>query len=78
VLAHNNSRWLEFIPQLDLVTKTGIQIENGRAIPSMEPGLGIDWDWPALDRQVVLSAIVHGKLQRLREGPQALDVTLNA
>jgi L-alanine-DL-glutamate epimerase-like enolase superfamily enzyme len=48
-----NSRWLEFIPQLDLVTKTGIQIENGRAIPSMEPGLGIDWDWPALDRQVV-------------------------
>ena len=48
-----NSRWLEFIPQLDLVTHTGMRIENGHGIPSSEPGLGIDWDWPALDKQVV-------------------------
>jgi L-alanine-DL-glutamate epimerase-like enolase superfamily enzyme len=48
-----NSRWLEFIPQLDLVTKTTVRIENGNAIPSMEPGLGIEWDWPALDKHVV-------------------------
>ncbi|CAO3424711.1 mandelate racemase/muconate lactonizing enzyme family protein [Azospirillum endophyticum] len=48
-----NSRWLEFIPQLDLVTSTPIRIEGGKAIPSDAPGLGIDWDWVALDRHVV-------------------------
>jgi L-alanine-DL-glutamate epimerase-like enolase superfamily enzyme len=47
-----NSRWLEFIPQLDLVTHTGIRIENGVAFPSEQPGLGIDWNWEALDRTV--------------------------
>jgi L-alanine-DL-glutamate epimerase-like enolase superfamily enzyme len=48
-----NSRWLEYIPQLDLVTTTGIRIVNGRAVPSPEPGLGIAWDWAALERHVV-------------------------
>jgi L-alanine-DL-glutamate epimerase-like enolase superfamily enzyme len=48
-----NSRWLEYIPQLDLVTTEEIRIENGRAIPSEEPGLGIVWDWEALDRVIV-------------------------
>ena len=43
----------EFIPQLDLVTYSGMRIEEGHGIPSPEPGLGIDWDWPALDKQVV-------------------------
>jgi L-alanine-DL-glutamate epimerase-like enolase superfamily enzyme len=31
-----------------MVTATGMRIENGRAIPSVEPGLGIDWDWDKL------------------------------
>ena len=48
-----NSRWLEYIPQLDLVTSSPIRIENGRAIPSDSPGLGIDWDWKALERSIV-------------------------
>jgi L-alanine-DL-glutamate epimerase-like enolase superfamily enzyme len=48
-----NSRWLEYIPQLDLVTSSQIRIENGRAIPSDSPGLGIDWDWKALERSIV-------------------------
>lgn len=48
-----NSRWLEFIPQLDMVTHTGMRVENGRAVPSSEPGLGIDWDWERLERHVV-------------------------
>jgi L-alanine-DL-glutamate epimerase-like enolase superfamily enzyme len=48
-----NSRWLEYIPQLDLVTSAPIRIENGRAIPSDEAGLGIAWDWDALERHVV-------------------------
>jgi len=56
-----NSRWLEYIPQLDLVTSSQIRIEAGKAIPSQEPGLGIAWDWDALDRHVV-----HRKLHSRR------------
>ncbi|ANN67522.1 mandelate racemase/muconate lactonizing enzyme family protein [Bordetella bronchialis] len=48
-----NSRWLEYIPQLDMVTGTGMRVEGGRAIPSAEPGLGIDWDWDKLARHQV-------------------------
>lgn len=48
-----NSCWLEFIPQLDLVTNTGMKVENGEAVASPEPGLGIDWDWSTLNKLVV-------------------------
>lgn len=44
-----NSQWLEFIPQLDLITHSGMRIENGRAIPSDQPGSGIDWDWQRIN-----------------------------
>jgi len=55
-----NSRWLEFIPQLDLVTNSGIRIEHGVAFPSEQPGLGIDWNWEALDR-TVSARRAHGR-----------------
>jgi L-alanine-DL-glutamate epimerase-like enolase superfamily enzyme len=45
-----NARWVEYIPQLDGVTRTGMRIESGYAVPSGEPGLGIDWDTDALRR----------------------------
>jgi L-alanine-DL-glutamate epimerase-like enolase superfamily enzyme len=45
-----NGRWVEYIPQLDSLTTTGMRIENGRAVPSSEPGLGIAWDWQAIGR----------------------------
>ena len=45
-----NGRWIEYIPQLDSVTVAGMRIEGGRAVPSDEPGLGIAWDWAAIDR----------------------------
>jgi L-alanine-DL-glutamate epimerase-like enolase superfamily enzyme len=48
-----NSRWLEYIPQLDLVTSEPMQIENGKGVPSEAPGLGIAWDGAALERHVV-------------------------
>ena len=48
-----NARWVEYIPQLDTLTTTGMRIDNGHAIPSDEPGLGIAWDWNAIDRQVI-------------------------
>jgi L-alanine-DL-glutamate epimerase-like enolase superfamily enzyme len=48
-----NSRYLEYIPQLDMVTSTGIRVDEGMAIASLEPGNGIEWDWAAIGKHVV-------------------------
>ena len=48
VCAIPNAKWLEYIPQLDLITETGMQIDNGMARPSNAPGLGIKWDWDSI------------------------------
>ncbi len=45
-----NSRWVEYIPQLDAITGARLAIRDGRAYASSEPGLGIDWDWAAIER----------------------------
>ena len=45
-----NSRWVEYIPQLDTLTRTQLAIRDGRAHASQDPGLGIDWDWEAIGR----------------------------
>ena len=47
-----NARWVEYIPQLESLTTEGMTIKDGYAVPSREPGLGIAWDWPAIERQV--------------------------
>ncbi|MCT4371301.1 mandelate racemase/muconate lactonizing enzyme family protein [Yangia mangrovi] len=44
VCAIPNAPWLEYIPQLEDLTKAPMRMENGRAYPSDSPGLGIDWD----------------------------------
>jgi len=48
-----NARWVEYIPQLDSLTTRGMRIENGYGVPSSDPGLGIAWDFAAIDRQTV-------------------------
>lgn len=48
-----NARWVEFIPQLDSITSVGMTIRDGYAVPSAEPGLGISWDFAAIERQAV-------------------------
>ena len=35
------AKWLEYIPQSDLITEAGIDIKNGIARRSHSPGLGI-------------------------------------
>jgi L-alanine-DL-glutamate epimerase-like enolase superfamily enzyme len=47
-----NARWVEYIPQLESLTTEGMTIADGFAVPSRVPGLGIAWDWAAIDRQV--------------------------
>jgi L-alanine-DL-glutamate epimerase-like enolase superfamily enzyme len=53
-----NGRWVEYIPQLDSITRAKLAIRDGRAYPSSEPGLGIDWDWNAIGRLRTAAPIV--------------------
>jgi L-alanine-DL-glutamate epimerase-like enolase superfamily enzyme len=55
-----NSRWVEYIPQLDSITRTQLEIRDGRAYPSSEPGLGIDWDWEAIARLRSVAPVAIG------------------
>jgi L-alanine-DL-glutamate epimerase-like enolase superfamily enzyme len=48
-----NSRWLEYIPQLDDLTTEGMRLENGHGYPADTPGLGIAWDMPRIDSVTV-------------------------
>ncbi len=45
-----NAPWVEYIPQLDIIMKNDMRIENGHALPFEGPGLGIDWDWKSIDK----------------------------
>ena len=48
-----NGAWVEYIPQLDDVTTSRMAMAEGYALPPDTPGLGIDWDWKALERSIV-------------------------
>jgi L-alanine-DL-glutamate epimerase-like enolase superfamily enzyme len=51
-----NARWVEYIPQLEAITSSGMKVEAGYAVPSSEPGLGIAWDFGAIDAMRVEGA----------------------
>ncbi|MEJ7901125.1 MAG: mandelate racemase/muconate lactonizing enzyme family protein [Thermomicrobiales bacterium] len=44
-----NALYVEHIPQLRSLTRSGIEIMNGHAIAPSSPGIGIDWDRDAID-----------------------------
>jgi L-alanine-DL-glutamate epimerase-like enolase superfamily enzyme len=48
-----NAAWVEYIPQLDDITTSRLEIANGHALAPSTPGLGIDWDFPAIERRAV-------------------------
>jgi L-alanine-DL-glutamate epimerase-like enolase superfamily enzyme len=48
-----NGRWIEYIPQLDELTTEAMTIRDGKAIPSNKPGLGIAWDFDAIEAMTV-------------------------
>jgi L-alanine-DL-glutamate epimerase-like enolase superfamily enzyme len=48
-----NARWVEYIPQIDSLTTEPMRIVDGHAIPSDQPGLGIAWDFDAINRAAV-------------------------
>ena len=46
-----NARWVEYIPQLDdLTTSRHDASTTATPLPSQEPGLGIAWDFAAIER----------------------------
>ncbi len=53
-----NAAWVEYIPQLDDITASRIRIENGHAIPSDKPGIGIEWDWQAIKKMAGAPAVI--------------------
>jgi len=48
-----NGRWVEHIPQLDEIALSGVAIHEGFALPPEEPGLGIEWNWDAIEERRV-------------------------
>lgn len=45
------ARWVEYIPQLDAIAASRLRIEAGCAVAPDTPGLGIEWDWAAIERR---------------------------
>jgi L-alanine-DL-glutamate epimerase-like enolase superfamily enzyme len=48
-----NGRWVEWIPQLDPLTTSRIEVRDGRALVPSGPGSGIEWDEDAIRRAQV-------------------------
>jgi len=53
VCAVPNAPMLEYILQLDPITKSRLTIENGIAYPPEAAGIGIDWDWDSIAENTV-------------------------
>ena len=51
-----NAAWVEYIPQLDDITTSRLEIGDGFAFAPSSPGLGIDWDLAAIDQRAVARA----------------------
>lgn len=47
--AITNSRWVEYIPQLDSLLEDDLEIEDGYALARTTPGLGLSWDWEQIE-----------------------------
>ncbi|MFK0335444.1 mandelate racemase/muconate lactonizing enzyme family protein [Rhizobium sp. NPDC090275] len=62
VCATQNGKYVEYIPQLDQLTTKGMEIRDGRAIAPCEPGIGISWDWQAIEDRSI------GEFTRERRG----------
>ena len=54
-----NGQWVEYIPQLESITRVGLHVRDGFAHPSNEPGIGIDWDWDSIDNLSLNSVTIR-------------------
>jgi len=56
-----NGAWVEHIPQLDDITSSRMTMRDGCAVPPGEPGLGIEWDFAAIERRAVARATIAAR-----------------
>ena len=54
-----NGAWVEYIPQLDAITTSRMAMRDGHALPPDAPGLGIEWDFAAIDALALARASVR-------------------
>ena len=54
-----SAAWVEYIPQLDPVVSSRLEIEKGLAVAPDAPGLGIDWRHDELDRRARVRHLVQ-------------------
>jgi L-alanine-DL-glutamate epimerase-like enolase superfamily enzyme len=52
-----SAAWVEYIPQLDAIASSRMTVQDGLALAPHTPGLGITWDWDAI--QARASATHH-------------------
>ena len=48
-----NGKYVEYIPQLDELTTSRLTIESGMAVAPTTPGIGVEWDFDAVERKSV-------------------------
>ena len=53
-----NGAWVEYIPQLDSITTSRLALADGHAVAPDSPGLGIEWDFAAIERQATVRATI--------------------
>jgi L-alanine-DL-glutamate epimerase-like enolase superfamily enzyme len=53
-----NGAWVEHIPQLDAIATSRMAMADGFAVAPDAPGLGIDWDFAAIERLAVARATI--------------------
>lgn len=53
-----NSRWVEYIPQLNDLTTSRLEILDDHAVAPESPGIGIDWDSAQLKARRTFNPIV--------------------
>ena len=54
-----NASWVEYIPQLDRITTSRLEIDDGYAVPPSQPGLGIELDWGAIQSMQLCELVVN-------------------
>ena len=62
-------------PKLSDITLSGMQIVDGYAVPSGEPGIGIDWSWEGLGTRSIpqLSASITKSTTRWNYNKPGLE-----
>ena len=57
VCAVGNAPWLEYIPQLDVIATEVLTKKKGRASPSNDPRIGINWNWKQIENMAVMKPV---------------------